>query len=241
MTLSKDPIKAAEQRERISVAAKKSHADPKWKENQRDTRLKLWEDEAYREKSISNMKLAISDPIIIKKQRENTIFAHTLPEVIESYSNGYKKRSLNLVWIANHAAANEARSIALRGDKCHLHIDGRSFFPYCPKFNRPRKRAARNFFKVCICCGKTIDENIYRVKGGKIHSIELDVHHIDHDKKQGCNGKSFNIVTLCRFCHLDEKQHEEEYKSYINKTLQEGFKWGIWSEEEYIQKVMYTE
>jgi len=28
---------------------------------------------------------------------------------------------------------------------------------------------------------------------------------------------------------------------YINKTLEEGFKWGIWNREEYIEKVMYVE
>jgi hypothetical protein len=41
--------------------------------------------------------------------------------------------------------------------------------------------------------------------------------------------------------HLREQYNKEEYATYINKTLREGFKWGIWNEQEYIEKVMYDE
>jgi len=67
----------------------------------------------------------------------------------------------------------------------------------------------------------------------------LNVHHIEHDKEEGCNGKPFNLVPMCDYHHRREVHHEEDYKAYINKTLREGFKWGIWNEQEYIDKVMY--
>ena len=115
---------------------------------------------------------------------------------------------------------------------------GTSFFPYCYKFNTRRKRAVRNFFgDLCICCGKHAIENI--LSSGK--QRELDVHHVDHDKEQGCSGKSFNLVPLCITCHSKEQHYEEEYKKYINKILEEGFKWGIWSKEQYLKEVMYPE
>jgi hypothetical protein len=116
-------------------------------------------------------------------------------------------------------------------------IDGRSFYPYCPKFNAKRKRAVRQFFhNICICCGSHKDENLVANR-----PINLDVHHIDHDKEQGCNGKPFNLVPFCRADHFKEGISQEEFKQYINNTLREGFKWGIWSEEEYNSKVMYDD
>lgn len=114
---------------------------------------------------------------------------------------------------------------------------GTSCLPYCFKFNQRRRKAVRIFFEYfCICCGKHVTENI--IKRGQ---VEHNVHHVDHDKEQGCNGKPFNLVPLCHECHGREIHHEQEYKDYINKTLEDGFKWGIWSREQYEREVMYPE
>ena len=86
----------------------------------------------------------------------------------------------------------------------------------------------------------TQDENIISVNGS-FRAIKLSVHHVDHDKEQGCNGKPFNLVPFCASCHSKENQHMDEYRDYVNKTLDAGFAWGIWSEQEYIRKVMYDE
>ncbi len=116
---------------------------------------------------------------------------------------------------------------------------GTSFGKYCPKFDRRRREATRDFFRrKCLACGKEELENIiYNKRGAR--QVSLSVHHVDHDKEQGCNGKPFNLVPFCTNCHSKELHNEEEYKQYINKTLEEGFKWGIWNKEEYIKKVMY--
>jgi len=115
---------------------------------------------------------------------------------------------------------------------------GTSFLPYCYKFNKCRRKATRNYYdNVCICCGKHVTENLVNNKT----QWEMDVHHVDHDKEQGCGGRSFNLVILCHSCHAKEQHHRKEYQDYINKTLREGFKWGIWSEQEYIEKVMYAD
>jgi len=105
---------------------------------------------------------------------------------------------------------------------------GTSYGIYCLKFNERRKRAVRDYFNnLCICTGEPQ------------YNKALNVHHVDHDKEQGCNGKPFNLVPMCDKHHNLEQHHREEYKAYINKTLREGFKWGIWNEEEYMEKVMY--
>jgi len=105
---------------------------------------------------------------------------------------------------------------------------GLSFAPYCFKFNEKRKRAVREYFNnLCICTGEPS------------YTRELNVHHVDHDKEQGCNGKPFNLVPMCDKHHNMEQHNQEDYKAYINKTLREGFKWGIWNEQDYIEQVMY--
>jgi hypothetical protein len=123
-------------------------------------------------------------------------------------------------------------SKANSGDNCHFWKGGISFAPYCVKFNRARKKATRNFFgNVCIVCGSHTSE-LRR---------DLHVHHIEHDKDEGCSGRLFNLVPLCISCHAIEQGCEKEYKSYINRTIEEGFKWGIWNREQYELEVMYPE
>jgi len=119
-----------------------------------------------------------------------------------------------------------------KGETHHNWNGGSSFFPYCPRFNDSRKIATRNFFgNMCIVCGKHASE----IKQ------KLHVHHIDHDKEQGCSGKPFNLVPLCPSCHARELNYKEEYKRYINLTLDAGFKFGIWSYTQYELEVMYPE
>lgn len=116
-----------------------------------------------------------------------------------------------------------------RGDNHHAWKGGVSFAPYCPKFNNDRKRRVRSFFgNRCLACGE--EQTDARRK--------LSVHHVDHDKGQGCSGKPFNLIPLCEKCHSKELTREAEYKTYINKTLEAGFEHGIWNRGEYQSYVM---
>lgn len=127
-------------------------------------------------------------------------------------------------------------SISKTKEKHPMWKGGISALPYCTKFDAKRKDTVRTFFGLCICCGKLPQENIVKNRG----QINLAVHHIDHDKEQGCNGKPFNLVPLCNECHSNEQHYENEYKKYINYMLEECFKWGIWSREQYKIEVMYS-
>lgn len=137
---------------------------------------------------------------------------------------------------------SENRRGKCTGEKCHLWKGGITSKPYCYKFNQRRRMAVRRFFNnLCICCGGHVTENISKSSRRKLIQKELSVHHIYHNKDEGCNGLPFNLVPLCERCHSAEPRKEESYKLYINRTLSEGFKWGIWNEQEYIEKVMYPE
>lgn len=76
------------------------------------------------------------------------------------------------------------------GEKSPNWRGGKSFEPYCPKFNEAFKERIRlKFDRKCFICGT--NEN----------SRRLDVHHIDYNKNSICNGKEWTFVPLCHHCH----------------------------------------
>lgn len=84
---------------------------------------------------------------------------------------------------------------------------GVTYEPYCPMFNNKFKEYIREKFnRICFCCGNHENDNI---TSSGIHQ-KLSVHHIDYDKVDICNGKSWPFVPLCIICH--------------NKT-NNGFRW----------------
>ncbi len=68
---------------------------------------------------------------------------------------------------------------------------GKSFEPYCPKFNYSLKEMVRNEHgRVCALCEKS------EIQNGK----RLTVHHIDGNKMQGCDSPWY-LTVLCLGCH----------------------------------------
>ena len=99
----------------------------------------------------------------------------------------------------------EKRRPLISGKNAPNWIDGRSFEPYCIKFNNQKKEEIREQYgRKCYICEKEEKDNKY--KSGK--QIKLSVHHIDSDKEQGCNGKQWKLVPLCCNCH--SKLHRGE-------------------------------
>jgi hypothetical protein len=89
-----------------------------------------------------------------------------------------------------------------RGDKCYLWKGGKSFGPYCPKFNNGFKEHIRNKFdRKCYLCPTTEYQN----------RIKLSVHHIDYNKNSICNGKEWAFVPLCSKCHARSNNNRHYY------------------------------
>jgi len=142
------------------------------------------------------------------------------------------RKSATLIEYNKNPEVKKKQSKRMSGKNNPSYKDGSSSYPYCFAFNARRKRAVRDFFGgYCLITGMHQNDCLRK------HSV----HHVDHDKEQGCNGKPFNLVPMVESHNSKEQRREEEYKTYINNTLREGFKWGIWSEEEYKEKVMYAE
>ena len=92
------------------------------------------------------------------------------------------------------------------GEKHHNWQGGISFDPYCPKFNFALKEKIREKYgRKCFLCGKSEGET----------GEKLCVHHVDGDKTQGCNGKQWLLIPLCRSCHT--KIHHQDKR--VNDKL----------------------
>ena len=90
---------------------------------------------------------------------------------------------------------------------------GKSFEPYCSRFNHQLKEQVRNRDnRTCILCGK-----------GEIQNGErLTVHHIDGDKMQGCNGTKWYLCALCRSCNSKPDTFEKEFLIVSNLRFLES-------------------
>jgi hypothetical protein len=242
MPMPKDPIKYKEAIQNMSIAHKGKHflnkgqfkkGEKSWnnglpKENQpmfgkiSGMKGKKHSEETKRKMKESNKKISGENhPNYGKRGKDTPMFGKN-----HSKESNEKNR-------INHIGKKHKPESILKmsGENNNNWKGGTSFLPYCNKFNNKRKKAVRDFFGgYCIVTGEHQNDC----------SHKHNVHHIDHDKEQGCNGKPFNLVPMNDAEHARELYYEEEYKKYINKTLREGFKWGIWSQEEYMEKVMYN-
>ncbi|MBY8998935.1 MAG: hypothetical protein KGD60_14505 [Candidatus Thorarchaeota archaeon] len=80
--------------------------------------------------------------------------------------------------------------------------NGASFKPYCPLFNIDKKEEIRNRDeRRCQLCGKS----------EILNGMKLDVHHINSEKMQGCNGIPWYLCALCRSCNSRADTLENEF------------------------------
>jgi len=85
---------------------------------------------------------------------------------------------------------------------------GKSFLPYCPKFNRKLKEAVRNRDnRICQLCNE-------KENGRKLH-----IHHIHYDK-ENCNP---DLIALCGSCNSKVNIRRDLYESlFMNKLNERG-------------------
>lgn len=87
---------------------------------------------------------------------------------------------------------------------------GKSFEPYCHKFNYDLKEKIRNQNnRNCVLCGK------WEILNGK----KLSIHHIDGNKMQGCNTKKWHLTSLCNSCNSLKDTVEKEFLIITNMEV----------------------
>ena len=119
--------------------------------------------------------------------------------------NGLQAGKKHPLWGKHHSEETRLKmSLAKIGDKAPLWIDGRSFEPYCPKFNRRLKEQIRDRDnRTCQLCG--VQEN-----GKRLH-----VHHCHYDK-ENCNP---DLIALCYKCHSKVNFNRDFYEKLFITNL----------------------
>ena len=88
---------------------------------------------------------------------------------------------------------------------------GRSFEPYCYKFNKQKREEIRErHSRRCFLCGRTEEAN----------GRKLDVHHVNYDKNQGCES-NWDLIPLCKKCHAKTNSKRYLWKFIIRYKLKE--------------------
>jgi hypothetical protein len=103
----------------------------------------------------------------------------------------------------------------LKGDKNPAWLGGKSFEPYCPKFNIEFKNLVRlrdNF--CCLNCG------ISEQKWIMITKRKLAIHHIDYNKKNTCLQ---NCCALCDSCNTKANKNREQWTEYFREKLSQKY------------------
>lgn len=123
---------------------------------------------------------------------------------VERWKSGYKyhfcSRKCRIEWTKN----------AFKAEKNPNWQGGKSFEPYCVKFNEELKEKVREKYgRRCFLCSKT------EAKNGR----KLSVHHIDYDKDAGCNGKKWLLVPLCISCHSKTNSNRDYWESIIRAKM----------------------
>jgi hypothetical protein len=102
-------------------------------------------------------------------------------------------------------------------------LGGKSFEPYCPKFNKEFKSIIKlrdNY--CCLNCG--MSEQTHIILKGK----RMTVHHIDYDKKNTCLQ---NCCTLCNHCNIKANINREQWTLFFQEKLTNKYNYQYSKEE----------
>lgn len=104
------------------------------------------------------------------------------------------------------------QSLLKRGNKHWNYIDGRSSLGYSFEFNKDLKESiCKRDNYICQNCGITKEEHLIVI------GSQLDVHHIDYDKK---NNNENNLITLCKSCNVRANYNRDYWKKYYQKKME---------------------
>lgn len=139
-----------------------------------------------------------------QKMRESHIGNYPSEETKEKISES-RIGNKNPFYNKNHTKeSRQSMSKNRMGEKNGRWNNGSSYEPYTPEFNKQLKELIRNRDNnICQLCGT--------IKNGR----NLDVHHIDYNKK---NCLPNNLITLCRACNAKVNTNRKQWiKFFKNK------------------------
>ena len=104
----------------------------------------------------------------------------------------------------------QAQKRTLLGEKNPHWLGGKSFEPYCPKFNLEFKERVRKWFDyICVECGTpqfSLD-------------TKLHVHHVNFNKNTCCDDTIPLFVPLCTSCHTRSGSNRDYWNKHFTELI----------------------
>ena len=199
--------KCAMKSKKVRAKIVESQNRPEVKAKKREAIKKLWEDSNIRAKYAEASLISQNRPEVKAKKRESAkkmwedpdvkakriealLVAQNRPEVKAKRAKAKKKEWENKT-PDDRMEFNILISCGIQGIP-RDEFDGFASNEYCNKFNEScREHNREKYDRKCFLCGELESEN----------GRKLDVHHIDGNKDQGCNGHDWKLTPLCMSCH----------------------------------------
>ena len=188
-----ETLKDPEVRKKISNSAIKRWKDPEERKKQRENAIKRWEDPEFHEK--------ISEKVI--EQWKNPGYRK---KVSEKARESAIKRWEDL-------EEREKMSERVSGENHPNWHGGISFGKYCPRFNNAKKREIREKYHNCDYISGLPDSICNNSK-------KLDVHHVDYNKKQGCEDHEWRLIPLSHVNHAKTNYNRSFWNRLFTYSLQ---------------------
>lgn len=196
-------------KEKLSIAGSNRTLSEEHKRKIGDAnRLRIWTEKSKKKASESRIErklsIGVNNPFYGKKHSQKTkdkISSH------QRTDEHLKKISEALTGKKHSQEHKDKISMALKGAMNHAWIDGRSFIPYCSRFNGAFKEQIRERDnRTCQLCGKLEIDN----------GTKLPVHHIHYDK-ENCYP---DCVALCISCNSVVNANRHLWEEYFMGLLE---------------------
>ena len=112
-------------------------------------------------------------------------------------------------------------SDAQKGDKSYNWQGGKSFEPYCKRFNERFKESIRDMFsRTCLLCSNTEQDIMGMMRSQGKRPLRLSIHHVNYNKDCLCDDSICKFVPLCHACHAKTNSNREYWENLIIEKLE---------------------
>ena len=189
-----------------SDTMKKRYEDPTERKKLSNAQKKRYEDPAERTKTSDSNKKRYEDPTERKKSSDAMKKRWANPEARKKQSDIQKK-------YFEDPKARERRSASLQGISYDEWVAFASEQKYCPKFNKSMKQHIRDKYNNC--------DYISGLPAYICNNNQnLDVHHIDYDKRQGCDDHEWRLIPLSHKNHARTNRNRPFWNMLFTYALQ---------------------
>lgn len=194
------------EREKTSKANKKRYENPLERKKLSEAQIKRFEDPLERSKLSKAQKKRWSNPLEHEKASESHKTQWENIDIREKTSKANKKR-----WASQKE--REKQSARMSGENHYNWQGGISFGKYCPKFDDEKKQYIRDKYNNCDYISGIHKDVCNRGRN-------LDVHHVDYNKLQGCDDHEWRLIPLSQINHMRTNHNRMFWNRLFTYALQ---------------------